>query len=886
MTINSASSRASYIGVGSVGPFPFAYRIFAATDLVVTKATDTGLETTLSYPADYSVSGVGNRNGGSLTLTQALPSNYALTIRRVLTLLQPANIRNQGSYFPETHEDAFDRNVMMIQQIAEVNLRTMTLPVSVDPANVSAVLPLPMANRVLIWNANATALQTAVLDSSAVGVPGEGRTTTTATAFLANNAEYNIHDWGSIGNGVFDSSVTTQNALNAAGVAGGRVRIPVGTYKHSAMLTIPSNVTIIGDGAAALVSAPGMGALNVFQATGSANITFDGFAMSGTFGVGISATSCTNVVCRNLTISGATVPVVATGSAAGIAVSQCQDVTIEGCYFFGNGTPSETTAGFDIKCNGLDYHGTKRHFIRNNRCLSTGVYINICGFNLQESEISGNECAGAKARVIALNGGYGILLYATGFFTPWSGVTTYINGDVVYSGVELYVSLQNGNLNHTPASSPTWWSLVDHSVRDNRVVNNHIHDVGSSCIYTANGRRTIISHNLCENFGAELDEASNPVAGISVNGGVASVTSNRVRDSIRSGITFSDVHEPGGIIANNAVDRCTGNAGVRLGGLTEGVAITGNVINDCANGITAADPAWLVLGCTITHNTINRSASRGILIIYPVSTSVDHNTIRESGATGIELDIAAAGRNNSASGNLVVDSNQAAGGWHNMVVLSPYSTYNNNRVGNTLALGAEKGLVVSAGAAVGSVAVGNTGFNNRTADFDFPDALVRGGNRDTANVSGAFTLGSTAMIEGAGGAIAQLVFGSAPVTHSIGKQFSTSDFLIASNASQVAADLWHQNLPGSLSTLERRTLTGNVEHYTAAAGVADGAFAAFWGAPVETLTPTGNIKIGVNQILTARQAAIADTSGATLPNVEIEVNKVKAMLRVHGLMAP
>lgn len=39
----------------------------------------------------------------------------------------------------------------------------------------------------------------------------------------------------------------------------------------------------------------------------------------------------------------------------------------------------------------------------------------------------------------------------------WSGATTYSARQLVLSGGVVYRSLQDGNLNHTPASSPTWW---------------------------------------------------------------------------------------------------------------------------------------------------------------------------------------------------------------------------------------------------------------------------------------------------------------------------------------------------------------------------------------------------------------------------------------------
>jgi hypothetical protein len=45
-------------------------------------------------------------------------------------------------------------------------------------------------------------------------------------------------------------------------------------------------------------------------------------------------------------------------------------------------------------------------------------------------------------------------------FPAWAGGTTYTQGQTVSSGGLIYSSLTNGNLNHTPASSPTFWVQV------------------------------------------------------------------------------------------------------------------------------------------------------------------------------------------------------------------------------------------------------------------------------------------------------------------------------------------------------------------------------------------------------------------------------------------
>jgi len=49
---------------------------------------------------------------------------------------------------------------------------------------------------------------------------------------------------------------------------------------------------------------------------------------------------------------------------------------------------------------------------------------------------------------------------ATETYATWSGATTYVLADRKVYGLYIYESLQAGNLNHQPDTSPTWWVLV------------------------------------------------------------------------------------------------------------------------------------------------------------------------------------------------------------------------------------------------------------------------------------------------------------------------------------------------------------------------------------------------------------------------------------------
>lgn len=169
MTVSSTTNRNDAVGNGATSIFPYTFRIFSNTDLQVTVRDTDDVETTLALTTDYTVDGVGDAAGGNVTLVDAgqawldvdgdLLTGFIITIRRVRPFTQETDIRNQGDFFPEVHEDTFDQLLMLLQQVQNDIQGALRLPETVDPATVDTTIPVPAADQAIRWNSAADALE-------------------------------------------------------------------------------------------------------------------------------------------------------------------------------------------------------------------------------------------------------------------------------------------------------------------------------------------------------------------------------------------------------------------------------------------------------------------------------------------------------------------------------------------------------------------------------------------------------------------------------------------------------------------------------------------------------------------------------------------------------
>lgn len=177
MTIQTTANKAQGLGNGLTTNFNYSFIIPSLTQLVVqlTDNTVTPPTTVTLDPSTYSVSGISNPAGGSITYPLSgspLLANQNITISRIVPLSQLSSIINQNGYYPAVIENALDYLTMITQQLQEAVSRAFTLAIT-DVSGASPILAKPIPGGVIAWDALGLNLVNAALTGSGViAVPG------------------------------------------------------------------------------------------------------------------------------------------------------------------------------------------------------------------------------------------------------------------------------------------------------------------------------------------------------------------------------------------------------------------------------------------------------------------------------------------------------------------------------------------------------------------------------------------------------------------------------------------------------------------------------------------------------------------------------------------
>jgi hypothetical protein len=141
-SITAVTRRVVYTGSAGTGPYAFSFPVLTQTDLAVYKNA-----TKLTLTTDYTVSINGANGTGSITLVSAATGSDRITIIGARTIERTTDFVTAGDLKASSLNEQLDSQIIMIQQLAEENKRTLKAP-QYDPAavedggSVNMVLPV------------------------------------------------------------------------------------------------------------------------------------------------------------------------------------------------------------------------------------------------------------------------------------------------------------------------------------------------------------------------------------------------------------------------------------------------------------------------------------------------------------------------------------------------------------------------------------------------------------------------------------------------------------------------------------------------------------------------------------------------------------------------
>ena len=127
MTVNTTSiTSGPYTGNGVTTSFPYTFKAFTDANVIVYQTVG-GIQYTRTLGTHYSVTGTGVDGGGNVVMVTAPASGDEIYIRSNYSAEQLTDFDSQGGFYPDTHEDAFDKQTMLIQQLQDVQNRTLRI---------------------------------------------------------------------------------------------------------------------------------------------------------------------------------------------------------------------------------------------------------------------------------------------------------------------------------------------------------------------------------------------------------------------------------------------------------------------------------------------------------------------------------------------------------------------------------------------------------------------------------------------------------------------------------------------------------------------------------------------------------------------------------------
>lgn len=190
MTVSSTPRKVRFLGNDSATAFPFAFKLFATSDLALTLIEADGTETLLTLDSDYAIalnSDQDNDPGGEITypLTGSpLTDGDVLAGIGTLAAEQGTDLTNLGRFLPQVIEDAFDRLTILVQQAKEKLDRALLVSAADAASPGSIPLATDRAGKFLAFDASGDPIATS--GTGADGALREDLAEPTGTALIGH----------------------------------------------------------------------------------------------------------------------------------------------------------------------------------------------------------------------------------------------------------------------------------------------------------------------------------------------------------------------------------------------------------------------------------------------------------------------------------------------------------------------------------------------------------------------------------------------------------------------------------------------------------------------------------------------------------------------------
>lgn len=173
MSVLSEVNRTAELATDGVETeFDFSLLIYAESELQVWYKVTGGDYSLLTLNSDYTV--IFGTVGGTITTTggsSPFAAGSILMIRH-LPITQQTNWLYNDNHSEQTHQDDFDRSVMIDLQIQEQLDRTIGYPTTDDPVDFG--FPEPVADLFIGWTSDASGLENKVVTATVMPALSEG----------------------------------------------------------------------------------------------------------------------------------------------------------------------------------------------------------------------------------------------------------------------------------------------------------------------------------------------------------------------------------------------------------------------------------------------------------------------------------------------------------------------------------------------------------------------------------------------------------------------------------------------------------------------------------------------------------------------------------------